>query len=187
MAAFLEQSRILLRRRTKRILFGGLVFGAIYVLYLAYENRQAEHYYAGLRQTDPVRYLDDLRKAEGFESYLAKFRLLEGYSDYKPGAPPFLVGRWSMKTAPERTAPGTVVADCSDPVTFEKGLVEMVTNDTKSQFQVQYRIYGTDIYIRAAKAGLTKVGLVIYGSAIDHLEFVPPGRSERVYGYLCGN
>jgi len=182
-----KRRRLIIQRKTVKAILVGLVIGLIYFAYLGIENQRAERYYANLRKTDPVRYLDDLRRTEGFDSYLDKFRLLEGYNKFQVAVPPFLVGRWNMKSKPQRVAPRTTITDCSDSITFEQGLIELTIKGKKMQHKVKYSIAGSDIYLRGIKTGLLKIGMVIYGNSIDHLEFVPPGRESKVYAYFCGS
>lgn len=187
MAGPIGQRRLVLRRDTVRLLAVASVLGAIYVGYLAYQNNRAKAYYTALRQENPEQYLDDLRRAEGFESYLAKYRMLEGYYLPKTEAPRFLVGRWTLKAAPERVAPGTVMSDCPAPILFETGLIELDNGDGRRKFRVTYQLSGSDAYITGAEIGELRVRIVAYGASIDHLELVPPGASDRAYAYLCGN
>ena len=176
-----------LRRKTIQVLIIGLAVGLVYSGYLTIQNRRAETYYENLRQSDPVRYLDDLRKNEGFDSYLDKFRLLEGYDKYQVDVPPFLVGRWTMKSAPERIAPRTTIAECSESITFEKGLVELSVDGKKTEYPVEYKIVGSDIWLLGKGIGRLKIGMVVYVNAIDHLELTPPGSDKQVYAYICGS
>ncbi|MFC2968648.1 hypothetical protein [Acidimangrovimonas pyrenivorans] len=185
MPPLIERRRLRLRRDTLYLLLAAAVFGIAYFGYLAVQNYRAEAYYEELRKTDPVRYLDDLRKNEGFANYLDKFRLLEGYYAPKAAAPPFLVGRWTLQPRPLRVAPGTVFADCQDVLVFERGLVEMTVNGKLTTFPTTYRIYNQSIQLMGLNA--LEVKLVSYGAAIDHLELTPPGRDKTFYGYRCGD
>ncbi len=175
-----------LRRDTLRVLIVAAVVAVLYVFYLAAQERRAEAFFENLRREDPVRYLDDLRRSEGFESYLAKYRLLEGFVVSQPEAPSFLVGRWTLQDKPQRVPTGTVFADCRNPVTFEQGLFEVVQAGQKVQYQARYRIGGSDVFVSGPKLGLMRVVLLSYGGAIDHLELRPPGTSKVLYGYFCG-
>ncbi|WP_102226454.1 hypothetical protein [Acidimangrovimonas sediminis] len=187
MAAQTERRRVGLRRETIKVLFGVALFAAFYVGYLSIQNYRAEAYYANLRKTDPLRYLDDLRKSEGFAAYLDKYRLLEGYTHEQAQVPSFIVGRWTMRSATQRVAPGTVFADCTDPVTFQHGLLRISEGPQATVYQVTYRIAGQELILNGDKIGRMRVGMVSYGSAIDHLEFSPPGGYGEVYAYRCGS
>ncbi len=175
------------RRKMMRVLAIGAACIALYFGFLAFQNREARFYFENLRDTDPVRYLDDVRKSEGFESYLDKLRMLEGFDRFQTNAPPFLVGRWTLKTATERVAPGYVFPDCTDPIRFEVGSVTLGAGQNAQSYAAEYRISGHDIWMRIPEIGLIKVGLVSYAAGIDHLEIVPPGRQAKVFGYFCGN
>lgn len=179
--------RLRLRRKILKAAGVGLALTVVYFGFLAFQNHEAKLYFEQLRQTDPVRYLEDVRKSEGFESYLDKLRLLEGFDRFQPAAPPFLVGRWTLKTAPERVAPGYVFPDCTNPVRFETGLVTVGSGADAKSYDAQYRIAGHDIWLRVPQVGLVKVGLVAYAAGIDHLEIVVPGQTAKSYAYLCGN
>ncbi len=183
----ITRHRLLMRRKTVHLLISGLLFGLLYTGYLNYQNQRAKAYYEGLRQSDPVRYLDDLRQTEGFDSYLKKYRLLEGYSKFKTDVPPFLVGRWTMKSAPERIAVGTSSANCPNSITFEQGLIELANDSKKSKYNINYSIYDQNMYLLGPKTGTVKVTMVIYVNSIDHLELTPPGQSQKQYAYRCGS
>lgn len=187
MASPIERRRLRLRRETLLAVLGVLLFGILYVAFLAFQNSRAESYYENLRKTDPVRYLDDLRRNQGFASYLDTYRLLEGYGSPKAAAPSFLVGRWTMRTATMRVTPGSTFSNCSDPVAFEHGLIEIGAGKERKDFQTTYRLRGQEAVLDGPQLDGLKVRLVSYGAAIDHLEFVPPGRDTTVYAYRCGN
>ena len=182
----LERRRLHLRRDTIKILLAAAVFAAVYFLFLTLQNDRAQSYFETLRNTDPELYLDNLRKSEGFAAYVEKFRLIEGYYADKAAAPAFLVGRWTMKTATQRIASGTVFADCKDPIVFEQGLFEVTNNGTKTQYPVTYRISGQNVFLDGKTIRQLPVTMVSYGAAIDHLELVPPGREKIYYAYPCG-
>ena len=175
-----------LKRDTWRLLIAAALVAAVYVFYLEWQDRRAERFLENLRREDPVRYLDDLRRSEGFDSYLAKYRLLEGYATANPAAPTFLVGRWTLRAAPQRVPTGTVFADCRDPITFEQGLVEVLKSGARLPYEADYRITGSDVYLHGPVLGVMRVAVISYGGAIDHLELVPPGSGALRYAYLCG-
>lgn len=180
------------RRRIalKRLMRGAViavVLTAIYLGFLAAQNHAARLYFEKLRQDDPARYLDDVRKREGFASYLDKLRLLEGYDHFQAKAPAFLLGRWTLRTQPERITAGYVFPDCANPIAFQDGQVDIGSGDTRQQFSTLYSISGHDIWLNTAHDGLVKVGIISYAAGIDHLELVPPGKAARTYAYLCGN
>lgn len=187
MSAPPDRRRLLVRRDTLKVLAGVALFAALYVGYLAVQNHRAKAYYEQLRKTDPLRYLDDLRKSEGFAAYLDKYRLLEGYTAAQPKVPPFIVGRWTMRNTPQRVAPGTVFPDCLSPVTFEHGIMREGDGPKASTYHVDYRINGQDLILTGDQIGRLPIAMVSYGSAIDHLEFTPPGGYGKVYAYRCGS
>lgn len=183
-----DRRRLTLRRETLNVLLGVAVFGAAYIGYLAYQNYRAEAYYANLRKTDPMRYLDDLRKSEGFAAYLDKYRLLEGYAHDQARVPPFIVGRWTLRGAPQRVAPGIVFNDCANPVTFQHGLFRVNEGPKAKAYKVTYRITGQDLILSGDGIGRLPVAMISFGSAIDHLELhLPDDPSRLYYAYRCGS
>ncbi len=176
-----------LTRRAKRLtgILGGLLLA--YLAVLVFQNREARLYFQNMQAENPARYLDEIRKADGFDAYLDQFVRLRGYTDFQPQIPPFLVGRWTLKDAPERVAMGFVFSDCINPMVLEGGAIILQTEGNPQTIPVDYRIAGHDVYMRSDEFGLIKIGLVSYASGIDHLELVPPGHSEKQYAYLCGN
>ncbi|MBI1418564.1 MAG: hypothetical protein GC146_15215 [Limimaricola sp.] len=180
------------RRRIalKRLMRGAAIAVALTVVYLGFlaaQNHEARLYFEKLRQDDPARYLDDVRKREGFASYLDKLRLLEGYEHFQTKAPAFLLGRWTLRKQPERITPGYVFPDCANPIAFQDGQVDIGSGDKRQEITTLYSISGHDIWLSTVGYGLVKVGIVAYAAGIDHLELVPPGQGTRAYAYLCGN
>ena len=90
-----------------------------------------------------------------------------------------------MRDEPMRLSPGTTPTECSNPLTLNYGL--LLEHDAGGlTLSVQYRINGKIVEVRNAATGIMPIHLVSYGGQLDHIEFVPPGESETVYGYLCG-
>lgn len=157
-----------------------LYFAVLHVL-----DGRAETYFRELRESNPQLYLTQLRESRGFETYLETYRTMEGYDSFKPAAPSFLVGRWTMRPAPLRLTPGTAPNECSNPVTFDYGII-LLLESGGGALPVTYEIENQSVLLKAAQIGTFTVNLVSYGADLDHIEFRPPGRTDIVYAYNCG-
>jgi len=167
---------------------GAALIGALFVAYFALLHvldGRAESYFQRLRVSNPAHYLTLLRESEGFDAYLAEYRTLEGYADFRPAPPSFLVGRWTMRSGPVRLTPGTAPTECSDPVTLDYGLILQLETGGVA-LPVNYRIVGKTVELRANGNVIIPVRLISYGAQLDHIEFTPPGETTQVYAYLCG-
>lgn len=172
--------------RGERIAVGiALIAIAAYFLLLRHLDGRAEIYFRDLRENDPATYLTNLREAQGFETYLAEYAVLEGFDEFRPQTPGFLVGRWTMRESPLRLTPGQGPDVCSDPAVFEYGLY-MSPEAAQTSIPVQYRLEGIDVLMRDYSDRVYPISLIAYGAQLDHLEFTPPGRKAPVYAYLCG-
>ncbi|WP_322866291.1 hypothetical protein U5922_008850 [Aquicoccus sp. G2-2] len=176
-------SRLKLQHGTVTLSVAGLAFTIIYFLFLAYQNHRATAYMAELRESDTRAYLDQIRKLEGFSAYLAARSKLYGGDEYNSNVPPFLIGRWTMHTKPTRLGVGAAV-DCTDPITFEYGMFRI--EDEEMTRPAKFRMVGEMLEVKPLSTPVFDVRLISYGPAIDHLEFVPPGREETYYAYPCG-
>ena len=162
-----------------------LVLAVMYLGILHVLDGRAERYFQSLQNSNPELYLAQLRERRGFDAYLADYSRMEGFDSFKTEAPAFLTGRWSMRPQPVRMIPGTAPAECSNPVTFDYGLL-LFRDSSGVSLPATYRISGDTVEIRNKTMGTLPVTLISYGSEIDHLEFVPPGKKDRVYAYRCG-
>lgn len=158
----------------------GAYFAMLHVL-----DGRAERYFQRIRQTDPALYLTLLREGGGFGAYLAEYKTLEGYADFRPAPPSFLIGRWSMRDSTIRLPPGTAPSQCTNPVTFDYGLM-MGPALGGADVQVEYRIVGDTVEMRLHSGQIIPIRLVSYGAELDHIEFTPPGEHAPVYAYQCG-
>ena len=156
-------------------------FGGLHVL-----DGRAETYFQDLRGTDPDLYLAQLRDSRSFSAYLDEYRAMRGYDAYKPAAPSFLVGRWTMRPEPLRLTPGTPPGQCTDAVTFDYGVL-LMSGGSDGVVPVQYRIEDQTVEVDVESEALDgfTIDLVSYGARLDHVEFQPPGRTETVYAYNC--
>lgn len=184
-ALWSERSTVRLRQETLHLLVIAAVVAVAYIGYLAWQNRRAEALLENLRQNDPIRYLDDIRRSQGFESYLGKYRLLENFVLPTVQVPSFLVGRWTLKKERQRVAAGTVFSDCHTSVIFEKGLIEFEEGGKRTSYKAFYRIADKRVVISGPKFVTMPVALGTYGGAIDHIELSPPGSNAVLYGYFC--
>ncbi|MEZ5715089.1 MAG: hypothetical protein R3D85_07915 [Paracoccaceae bacterium] len=161
-----------------------VAIGAYFAVLHALDGR-AEAYFTALRKSDPALYLSQLRDARGFPAFLEEYRILEGYDTFKPAAPSFLVGRWTMRNDPLRLTPGTAPAQCSDPVTFDYGIILMADTGEVS-LRVSYAIEGQSVLFKAPGIDTFTIDLISFGAELDHIEFRPPGQAESVFAYQCG-
>ncbi|MFZ1726537.1 MAG: hypothetical protein WBO29_11410 [Albidovulum sp.] len=162
-----------------------LVAVVAYLMVLGALDRRAEAYFIQMRTENPVVYLDQLRESRGFAAFLPAYMEMNGFDTFRPQPPNFMVGRWTMRSDTLRLVPGTAPATCSDPVTFDYGLYLTVESGGIA-LPVQYRIASDKVEMKSRSDAVFDIDLAIYGSQLDHIEFVPPGRSEKVFAYLCG-
>lgn len=177
-----DMRRITLRRSTLILLACGIGFAVFYLFFLSYQDRRAETYLEELRQSDPDAYLEQVRLREGFSHYVVEFATLEKFDQFRTAVPSFMVGRWTLRESIERTPIGTS-PDCSDPITFEYGRIELPRDDISRPSQ--FRLDGQTLEVRPRNDDPISVALVSYGAAINHLELVPPGRDRLFYAYPC--
>lgn len=170
-------------KRTILLALGGIVLTFMYMGFLEYMDHRAEGYLNNLRKTDHLAYLDELRKMEGFPTYLAAREKMDPDLGFGPGVPTFMVGRWSMR--PETTRlPVGVAVDCTNPITFEFGRVRLFADELV--LPAQYHLVGDTLRVRPDNRPIFNVRIVSYGSSIDHLELMPPDRASKFYAYHCG-
>ena len=185
MAAF-KSPQLRRLNREEWLTASALLLGVVvYLVVLGVLDRRAEAYFLRLRTENPVPYLDQLRESRGFAAFLPAYRELNGFDSFRPQPPNFMVGRWTMRSETLRLVPGTAPDTCSDPVTFDYGLYLTVESGGVA-LPVQYRIAGDRVEMKSRDDAVFDIDLAIYGSQLDHVEFVPPGRSDKVYAYLCG-
>ncbi|WP_109466514.1 hypothetical protein [Albibacillus kandeliae] len=156
-----------------------LYFGVLHTL-----DGRAQTYFEELRESDPDLYLSQLRESRSFEAYIEEYRVMKGYDTFKPAAPSFLVGRWTMRSEPLRLNPGTTLSQCSDPITFDYGILLMLETGGEA-LRVSYGIEGQKVMVKEAGIATFPVDLISYGARLDHIEFTPPGETEKVYAYNC--
>jgi hypothetical protein len=165
------------------ILIGAAIIG--YFSMLKVMDMRASDYFMRNRTTNPDLYLEQLRAIHGFSAFLPEYATLKGFDHYTELPPEFLIGRWSMRSAPVRFTAGEHPAQCTDPITFDYGLVLMVEPQSTTR-PVDYRIEGGKVDVQIAQGDTFEVTPVSFGASVDHLEFVPPGRTDKVYAYFCG-
>lgn len=155
-----------------------------YFALLAVLDDRAADYFTETRATNPDLYLEQLRASHGFEDFLPEYAALKGFEDFVTKTPDFLMGRWSMRDEPIRLVPGERPELCTDPITFDYGVVLLRDPET-GPLHVGYRIVEGHVEVSTSTGQSFLIKPVSYGSTIDYLEFVPPGRAEPVYAYLC--
>lgn len=176
------KTRFLPRRRGV-ILAAGLMFAFIgYGLFLAALDRRVAASIEEMRLSDPVAYLEHLRKLDGFAPYLARFVDYYGFDSARPVAPVFMVGRWTLRSDRERIS-ALVRPECTDPMTFEYGRLEILRDGVDTE--ASYRIDGQTLVVTPSTHDPFRVRLISYGATIDHLELQPPGREQIFYAYRC--
>ena len=174
--------RLTPRRQT--LVLGAAALGAMlaYGMFLLALERGAAARLETLRRDDPAGYLEQIRKLEGFETYLALFADHYGFDQPRSVVPAFMVGRWTLRTQDERIS-ARVRTQCSDPITFEYGLLEIPRDNLRAR--ATYSIDGQDLIVAPATNDPFRVRLISYGVTIDHLELQPPGREQSLYAYPC--
>ncbi|RME18345.1 MAG: hypothetical protein D6801_01560 [Alphaproteobacteria bacterium] len=174
--------------RTEAFLVAAI--GALMIAYfgtLAYLDRRAAVYFEQTRAADPDLYLRQLRAGRGFEAFLPEYAALKGFEHFTPEPPDFLIGRWTMRDEMLRLVPGERPERCTNPVTFEHGLMLTVEPSPKAHVAA-YRIAEGQIEVRldGENGPVVPIRPVSFGSALDHLEFTPPGQTAPVMAYFCG-
>jgi len=164
-------------------LVAALIFGG----YLEVQNKRAEALFNRLKAADPPRYLDDLRRMEGFDAYVTAYRTLRGFGAFRPEPPRFLVGRWTLRDKPVRLPPSGSFAQCENPLVIETGHVQMATEETAPFNETAlYRLTEKGaLEVKTGDHGLIEVQIVAYGAQIDHLTLTPPGQEALLYAYPC--
>lgn len=174
--------RLMPRRRGLMLGATALIATLFYAGFLFEHERRAAANLEKLRLDDPVGYLEQIRKLEGFETYLTLFAEHHGFGTARPVAPAFMIGRWTMRDARERIS-ARARPDCSDPITFEYGRLVIPRDDIHAR--ATYRIAGQTLVVAPAAYDPVEVSLVSFGSTVDHLVLQPPGRSQTYYAYPC--
>lgn len=169
-------------RSSLYLIGAALIFTALYLVFLAYQEQHASRNLAALRESDPDSYLDRVRMLEGFDRYVRDFRTIKGFDQFRTNAPIFMIGRWTLRDAPERMPVGTLPA-CTDPIVFEYGRVKLPRDGT--DLLADFRLEGAELIVRPRAGEPFSVRLVGFAAAIDHLELVPPGRDALSYAYPC--
>ncbi len=187
MAPHIRIQKPKMRRNTVILLLVALSAGIFYAWYLHHENARGARYMETLRETEPEHYLTNLRKLRGFGEYVLEYRRFASFETYRPAAPEFVIGRWSLhRVTAETTATGNQ-GDCTDPITFEYG--RLALGDESLALKAEYRLDAQTLnsqFMRVrTKTGQMSVRLVSYGAAIDHLELIPPYRTALYYAYPC--
>ncbi|WP_071675090.1 hypothetical protein [Nioella nitratireducens] len=171
--------------RVELLSYGAIAIAiGVYFTVLNVLDGRAEAYFETLREEDPALYLSQLRESRSFAAYVDEYRVMQDYDTFHPAAPDFLVGRWTMREEPLRLTPGTVPSTCSDPVTFDYGILLMLDGSDLA-LRVNYAIEEQRVLLNAPGIDVFPVDLISYGARLDHIEFQPPGRANRVYAYIC--
>ena len=153
--------------------------------YLYTKNRLAQERLSSLANTDMVRYLDELRRLEGFDTYLSVYRERMGFADFRPRAPRFLIGRWTLRDEAVRLPPSGSFAECDQPLVIEYGRIAITASPAVAE-EAAYRLTeDEELEVRTERNGVIPITIVAHGTRIDHLELTPPGREDRMFAYPC--
>lgn len=174
---------------SRKDLISAVIVATAVTFYLAglkVMDTRAASYIQQTRSSDPDLYLEQLRASHGFTAYLPEYAALKKFEGFTPYTPEFLIGRWTMRDQPMRLAAGERPHQCSDPITFDYGLLLMV-EPAAMTLPVNYRIANGKVLVRTVMDDEFEVTPVSFGAQIDRLELVPPGRSKKVFAYFCGS
>lgn len=161
-----------------------LVSAVGYVYFLRTEDTSAVGNLSALRQSDPVQYLENVRHAKGFHTYVAEFRKLYGYDHLKREVPVFLLGRWALYSQPKRVGDQFIAENCSNALVLEDGHIKG-TGNVKGDYRVRYRISGSGVEASLGKGKVMPISLVSYDMDLHHIVVTLPGQKAPLYGYLC--
>lgn len=161
-----------------------LLLGFGYIYFLKVEDANAVADLSQLRQSDPVRYLENVRHQEGFRTYLAKVGQNYGYERFQRDVPPFLLGRWALFDAPQRVGNEYIAEDCGDYVAIEDGAIK-VRGGMKADYPATYRISQSTVEADVGAGKTLPIKLVSYGMDLHHIVVTLPGQDSPRYGYLC--
>ncbi len=164
------------------LIAAGVIFSISYFLFLYYQNTRAAAYLEEMRTTSPEDYLSEIRKLEGFSTYLAEFRMLKDYRTPKLTAPIFIVGRWTLRQRIERIPVGSE-PECTDPIVFEYGHVKVPSRNL--DLAVLYSLEDNVLTVHPDAGVPFDVRIVSYAASIDHLELTVPGTQATSYAYRC--
>ncbi len=178
-----KRRRFSIRPGSAYLALAGLIFIALYGVFLTYQERLAEARLAAMRQKDADAYLDEIRMLEGFDTYVREFQQLKGFDSFRTNAPIFMIGRWTLRDSTERIPVGTM-PDCTDPVIFEYGRFKLPRDGT--DLPASFRLDDQTLIVRPRTGDPVRVELISFGAAIDHLRLTPPGREDVSYAYPCG-
>jgi len=178
--------RLMVRRGNAAIvLASALIAAVLFSGYLVVQNRLARERFQALEVTDPPRYLDDLGLLQGFDVFLKAFRRMQDFAAFRPEAPRFLIGRWTMRGESVRLPPSGSFGLCENPMVIEYGHIEFRHERTRST-GAEFRLTEDGILeVRTPDYGIIPIRIVAYGAQIDHLRLTPPGAERAVYAYPC--
>jgi hypothetical protein len=162
---------------------GGLIL--CYFIGLKIFDNRAETYFRETRTSNPELYLEQLRDLHGFNAYLPEYAVIKKFEVETPRTPEFITGRWTMRDAPMRLTAGTYPEQCSNQITFDYGIILMVEPGATTM-RVTYRIADGKVIAHTPTGSIFAITPVSFGAQVDHIEFVPPGRINKVYAYFCG-
>lgn len=166
------------------LVVAGLILA--YFIGLKVLDGRAESYFRTTRSTNPDLYLEQLRTGYGFSAFLPEYAALKGYEKSIAQPPEFLLGRWSMRSEALRLGPGESPASCSDPITFDYGVVVMREPESLV-LHVDYAIADGAVLVSTDTGQKIAIKPESFGSTLEALRFTPPGRDTPVFAYRCEN
>jgi len=164
------------------LVVAGLGFTLLYAGFLSFQEHRAGLALEKMRRTDPNGYLEYIRKLEGFDDYVRLFASYQHFDQFRPAAPGFMIGRWTLRATPQRIS-SLGRTDCTDPIIFGYGRLEIPKDGFAER--ATFKLDGDTLIVAPSQGDSFRVQLVSYGAAINHLELVPPGRDATFYAYPC--
>ena len=160
-----------------------------YVFLLEHEERTMDAYYSDLRDSNPARYLTEIRQAHGFQVYLDEYLALNDYKTPTTDVPPFLIGRWSLFEEEKRVGDDFIPSSCLLSLEIEDERLKLLSED-KTVFPVAYTMDGDIATAHRPDGAPVLIQVVAYGSHVHHIEVqnlpgVPASADGPLYGYLC--
>ena len=161
-----------------------LMMGFGYIYFLRVQDANAVADLVQLRHEDPVRYLENVRHQQGFNTYLAALEQNYGYTRFQRDVPPFLLGRWALFDQPQKVGYEYIAEDCSNYAVIEDGMIKL-RGETDAAYPAKYRISGTTVEADIGTGKALPISLVSYGMDLHHIVVTLPGHQKPSYGYIC--
>ncbi len=155
-----------------------------YVWFLNHQESRAEKYFADMRTSNPVKYLNEVKQVSGFEDFLREYARIKGYDTFKPKTPEFLLGRWSITPVAKRVSDSYESISCMNPLLIENGRITY-PGENHPRTGLTFRLNGPLLTVRQPGQPEEIIRIVSSGVFLHHLELVLPGETKTSYGYRC--